>query len=346
MTADQDLTLGGARRPRRGVLRHARARARRPRRARHRRRGRAGLRGASPRAAPQLHAHELRLPRQHPARGVPARPSSSRAPVLSRRARRRCSRTSLGARDVVFAMGYEDVTILDEARMLDYLEPVLGTPERALRVRAHARRPRARATCSRPSPRSRDSTSRRSSCGARATSSSSSRGRTGSATHIGGAERGRRDPGRQAVLARRAPRRPRAAPPPPLELGRRVCLRPSPTCRAAPPPPTTLYRSGPKTRKRTRGVRAPLWRGGASRRAGTVPAVQIGLTMFVTDQTMDARRAGAGGRGARLRLALPPRAHAHPDEPAHAAADRRRRARRGVQAHARSARRARRRGRR
>jgi len=38
----------------------------------------------------------------------------------------------LGARDVVFAMGYEDVTILDEARMQDYLGTALGTPERAL----------------------------------------------------------------------------------------------------------------------------------------------------------------------------------------------------------------------
>ena len=38
----------------------------------------------------------------------------------------------LGARDLVFAMGYEDVTILDEARMQDYLGTALGTPERAL----------------------------------------------------------------------------------------------------------------------------------------------------------------------------------------------------------------------
>src|SRR3954463_408132 len=38
----------------------------------------------------------------------------------------------IAARDVVFAMGYEDVTILDAARVLDYLEPVAGTAERAL----------------------------------------------------------------------------------------------------------------------------------------------------------------------------------------------------------------------
>jgi pimeloyl-ACP methyl ester carboxylesterase len=36
------------------------------------------------------------------------------------------------ARDLVFGMGYEDVTVLDEARVRDFLEPVLGTPERAL----------------------------------------------------------------------------------------------------------------------------------------------------------------------------------------------------------------------
>lgn len=38
----------------------------------------------------------------------------------------------MAARDLVFAMGYEDVTILDEERVRDFLEPVLGTPERAL----------------------------------------------------------------------------------------------------------------------------------------------------------------------------------------------------------------------
>jgi pimeloyl-ACP methyl ester carboxylesterase len=38
----------------------------------------------------------------------------------------------IAARDAVFAMGYEDVTVLDAARTLDYLGTALGTPERAL----------------------------------------------------------------------------------------------------------------------------------------------------------------------------------------------------------------------
>src|SRR5205085_436737 len=38
----------------------------------------------------------------------------------------------IAARDLVFAMGYEDVTVLDAARTLDFIQPVLGTPERAL----------------------------------------------------------------------------------------------------------------------------------------------------------------------------------------------------------------------
>ena len=56
------------------------------------------------------------------------------------------------------------------------------------------------------------------------------------------------------------------------------------------------------------------------------------------------RRAHACSRGARLLVALHPRAHAHPDEPADAACHRRGRARRAVQADARSVRRAGRRG--
>ncbi len=55
-----------------------------------------------------------------------------------------------------------------------------------------------------------------------------------------------------------------------------------------------------------------------------------------------ARRAGGRRRGARLRVALLPRAHAHPGEPAKSVAGRRRPAQ-GVLAHARSVRRARRR---
>jgi pimeloyl-ACP methyl ester carboxylesterase len=35
------------------------------------------------------------------------------------------------ARDLVFGMGYEDVSVLDAARTLDYLGPILGTPEHA-----------------------------------------------------------------------------------------------------------------------------------------------------------------------------------------------------------------------
>jgi pimeloyl-ACP methyl ester carboxylesterase len=38
----------------------------------------------------------------------------------------------LAARDLVFAMGYEDVEVLDRERTLDYLAPVAGTAERAL----------------------------------------------------------------------------------------------------------------------------------------------------------------------------------------------------------------------
>jgi pimeloyl-ACP methyl ester carboxylesterase len=38
----------------------------------------------------------------------------------------------IAARDLVFTMGYEDVTVLDAARTLDFLQPVLGTPEHAL----------------------------------------------------------------------------------------------------------------------------------------------------------------------------------------------------------------------
>ena len=70
--------------------------------------------------------------------------------------------------------------------------------------------------------------------------------------------------------------------------------------------------------------------------------VQFGVTMFMTDQTMGPVELARAVEDARLALAVPPRAHAHPDEPADAAADRRRRARRGVQAHARPVRRARR----
>jgi pimeloyl-ACP methyl ester carboxylesterase len=38
----------------------------------------------------------------------------------------------IAARDLVFGMGYEDVTVLDVERTQDYLQPVAGTPERAL----------------------------------------------------------------------------------------------------------------------------------------------------------------------------------------------------------------------
>jgi pimeloyl-ACP methyl ester carboxylesterase len=38
----------------------------------------------------------------------------------------------IAARDLVFAMGYEDVTVLDVERTLDFLTPVAGTTERAL----------------------------------------------------------------------------------------------------------------------------------------------------------------------------------------------------------------------
>ena len=62
--------------------------------------------------------------------------------------------------------------------------------------------------------------------------------------------------------------------------------------------------------------------------------------MFMTDLTMGPVDARACGRGARAALAVRARAHAHPDQPAHAAADGRRRAARRVQAHARSVRRA------
>jgi pimeloyl-ACP methyl ester carboxylesterase len=37
----------------------------------------------------------------------------------------------VAARDLVFGMGYEDVTVLDASRTLDFLEPILGSPEHA-----------------------------------------------------------------------------------------------------------------------------------------------------------------------------------------------------------------------
>jgi pimeloyl-ACP methyl ester carboxylesterase len=38
----------------------------------------------------------------------------------------------IASRDIVFGMGYEDVSVLDAARTLDYLEPIFGTPEHAV----------------------------------------------------------------------------------------------------------------------------------------------------------------------------------------------------------------------
>ena len=179
----------------------------------------------------------------------------------------------LGARDLVFAMGYEDVTILDEARMQDYLGTALGTPERALAFERMLAGLEPTELLAAEPALARPRRARRSSSGAPATSSSSCRGPTGCATRSAGARRGRRDPGRQALLARRAPRRPRPAPPPPLELGRRAASR------------TRNDGRRPAHRPLRAAEACATDRGGGG--PGTVPAVQIGLTMFATDQTMD-----------------------------------------------------------
>ena len=125
------------RRSRRGLLRDPRARPGRPRRPRHRRRGRAGVRGAPPRAAPQLRAHQLRLPRQHPARGVRADGRARPAGAARTDGAPDLLADPIAARDLVFAMGYEDVD--------------------------GARRRRARSTTSRPVARHAASTRSRSS---------------------------------------------------------------------------------------------------------------------------------------------------------------------------------------
>ncbi len=50
-----------------------------------------------------------------------------------------------------------------------------------------------------------------------------------------------------------------------------------------------------------------------------MPRVKFGLAIFATDLTPDPAELGPDGRGARLRVALLPRAHPHPGEPRDAA---------------------------
>ena len=138
--------------------------------------------------------------------------------------------------------------------------------------------------------------------------------------------RGRRDPGRQAVLARRAPGRPRPAPPPPLELGRR-----GGRARVA---RTDVRRTRPTAHGRTR---SPGYGAARADRAHDV-----------RHRPDDGRgRAGPGRRGARVSTrSTSPSTRTSRCTRRTRAADRRRHARRGVQAHARPARRAERRRRR
>ena len=120
-------------------------------------------------------------------------------------------------------MGYEDVTVLDTERTLDFLEPIAGTPEhaRAFERLIAALEPSA-VLAAEPALAALDVPTL-------------IVWGTGDEFFelswaywlrdaIGGARGGRRDAGRQAVLARRAPGRPRPAPPPPLERRRRTSL--------------------------------------------------------------------------------------------------------------------------
>ena len=62
-------------------------------------------------------------------------------------------------------------------------------------------------------------------------------------------------------------------------------------------------------RRPVRRPRAPTPGPQLDRRTGALTAVRLGITAFLTDRAMAPADAGPGGRGARLPLALPPRAH-------------------------------------